>query len=34
VLLFSLAIVILGAGIIYFVATSPDLLIGSMMTFE
>jgi len=34
VVLFSLAIVILGAGIIYFVATSPDLLIGSMMTFE
>jgi putative membrane protein len=34
VILFSLAIVILGAGIIYFVVTSPDLLIGSMMTFE
>jgi putative membrane protein len=34
VVLFSLAIVILGAGIIYFVVTSPDLLIGSMMTFE
>ncbi|MFM2025988.1 MAG: hypothetical protein RLZZ339_703, partial [Cyanobacteriota bacterium] len=34
VVLFSLAIVILGAGIIYFVATSPDLLMGSMMTFE
>ncbi|MBC1190863.1 DUF202 domain-containing protein [Microcystis aeruginosa CS-558/01A06] len=34
VLLFSLAIVILGAGIIYFVATSPDLLMGSMITFE
>ncbi|WP_422661963.1 YidH family protein [Pannus brasiliensis] len=34
VILFSLAIVILGAGIIYFVAISPDLLIGNMMTFE
>jgi putative membrane protein len=34
VVLFSLAIVILGAGIIYFVATSPELLMGSMMTFE
>jgi putative membrane protein len=34
VVLFSLAIVILGAGIIYFVATSPDLLMGSMLTFE
>lgn len=34
VLLFSLAIVILGSGIIYFVATSPDLLITNLMTFE
>jgi putative membrane protein len=34
VILFSLAIVILGAGIIYFVVTNPDLLMGSMMTFE
>ncbi|MDV3000202.1 MAG: hypothetical protein N5P05_001808 [Chroococcopsis gigantea SAG 12.99] len=34
IILFSLAIVILGSGIIYFVATSPDLLITNLMTFE